>query len=90
MSLPASGFLSHTWREAAAEHEGCDCVEKQEITLTPRGEARTQVGHSAQTPNPAWTHTWAHRATHCSLPDFLALSRLIPAGFSCAFIFPEC
>lgn len=82
MSLPASGVLSHTWREAAAKHPGYGCVlsmfhgvEKQELTLTPRGEARTQVGHRAQTPGDG-----ACLDTH----------RSIPAGFKDAFNFPEC
>lgn len=79
MSLPASWALSHTWREAAAEHQGYGCVlpmfhgvEKQELALTARGEARTQVGPSAQTPGDgaAWTHTWPHTAAAASLPDF--------------------
>lgn len=70
MSLPALGILSHTWRETAAKHQECGCVlsmfpgmEKQELTLTPRGEARTQRGHSAQTSGDG-ARLGTHMGTH--------------------------
>lgn len=92
MSLPASGVLFHTWRDTAAAAPGEWCfeqhgMEKQVLILTPWIEARMHVSHtcwtSDQTPA-TWCLprcTCTHREPHTgSLPDFQALSRLIPAG----------
>lgn len=71
-------------------------VEKQVLILTPRGEARTPVGHacrtSAQTPGtwclPGQTHMRRHTDPLTrSLQDFWAVNRLIQAGFNCSFVF---
>lgn len=94
-SMHGEMLLHQRYCHVLSEQHG---VEKQVLISTPRGEARTQVGHAcwtgAQTPGTWCLPRHAHTHTHTepltgSLPDFLALSRLIPAGLSCAFIFPE-
>lgn len=68
--------------------------------MTPQCEAWTHMGRAcwthAQTPGawcpPRHTHTPVHTHTEPFTglpPGFLVLSRLIPAGLSCAFILPD-